>query len=121
MNATAAIAAALLRGEILSIKTAFRKFGVTNLPREIGRSIERKFGVEVAKVQKEGLSRYKVPCIWYEYRLPTTDYNKDGREKMEKYVEHNFTDCKPELNTIIQSSLFQNDFRTRETDREVHR
>lgn len=86
MNATAALAKAFLDGRVLSIKTAFRDFGITNLPRECGRSIERKFGVQLARVKKEGKTRYGVPCSWYEYRLPVTPYNTEGRLKMVEYV-----------------------------------
>lgn len=86
MNATAALAKAFLDGRVLSIKTAFKDFGITNLPRECGRSIERKFGVQLARVKKEGKTRYGVPCSWYEYRLPVTPYNTEGRLKMVEYV-----------------------------------
>lgn len=89
MNAIAAIAAAFLRGEVLTIKTAFKDFGTTNLPRECGRAIERKFGVKLAKVRKDGKSRWGVPCSWFEYRLPTTEYNAAGRKLMEDYVKEN--------------------------------
>lgn len=87
MNAIAAIASAFLRGDVLTIKTAFKDFGVTNLPRECGRAIERKFGVKLAKVRKDGKSRWGIPCSWYEYRLPATEYNSEGRKLMEDYVK----------------------------------
>jgi hypothetical protein len=86
MNATTALAMAFLDGKVLTIKTAFRDFGITNLPRECGRLIERKFNVQLVKVRKTGVTRYNIPCSWFEYRLPTTDYNKEGRAKMEEYV-----------------------------------
>lgn len=87
MNGTAAICAAFLRGEILSIKTAFDRFGVSNLPREVGRSVERKFGVHISKVRCDGKSRFGVPCSWFEYRLnKTIEENKIGIEKMRQYV-----------------------------------
>lgn len=86
MNATTALAMAFLDGKVLTIKTAFRDFGITNLPRECGRLIERKFDVRLARVTKVGVTRYNVRCTWNEYRLPDTDYNKEGRAKMEEYV-----------------------------------
>ena len=86
MNATTALAMAFLEGKVLTIKTAFRDFGITNLPRECGRLIERKFDVRLARVTKVGVTRYNVRCTWNEYRLPDTDYNKEGRTKMEEYV-----------------------------------
>lgn len=90
MNATAAISKALLDGRVLSIKTAFRDFGVTNLPREISRLIEKRFGVEVYRVPRKGKSRYGIPVRWFEYRLPKTPYNKDGIEKMKEYVSQRY-------------------------------
>lgn len=86
MNSKAALCLALLKGEVVSIRTGFFDLGITNVPREIGRSIERAFGVEVSSVQKEGKTKYKVPCVWYEYRLNHTEYNKPGIEKMKEYV-----------------------------------
>ena len=111
MNATTALAMAFLQGRVLTIKTAFQEFGITNLPRECGRAIERKFDVRLSRVRKEGKSKYGVPCTWYEYRLPNTEYNKLGRAKMIEYCKSQIqsTDqCKTEkqLKQVIQSTLF---------------
>jgi len=92
MNATTALAKAFLDGRVLSIKTAFRDFGVTNLPRECGRLIERKFNVRLTKVRRVGKTRYGIPCSWFEYRLPTTEYNAEGRQKMIEYIAANTTE-----------------------------
>jgi len=89
MNATVALGLAFLRGDVVTIKTAFRDFGISNLPREVGRSIERKFGLRIAKVKKTGKSRYGVPCYYYQYRLPKTDYNEEGIKKLTEYCEKN--------------------------------
>lgn len=85
MNGTTAICLALLKGEVLTIKTAFSRFGISNLPRECGRAVERKFGVELSRVRREGRSRYDVSCTWYEYRLPIASHNEEGRAKMIEY------------------------------------
>jgi len=87
MNATTALAAAFLQGRVLTIKTAFNEFGITNLPRECGRLIERKFGVKLSRVRKEGESKFGVDCYWFEYRLPQTPYNEEGRIKMLQYID----------------------------------
>jgi hypothetical protein len=87
MNLTTALALAFLQGRVLSIKTAFKEFGVTNLPREASRLIEKKFNVELKRVRREGISKYGVPIYWYEYRLPSTVYNAEGRKKMVEYVQ----------------------------------
>jgi len=86
MTAKAALAIALLKGEVITIKTAFKDLGITNAPREISRSIEKPFGVVVSRIRKEGLSRYKVPCCWYEYRLNRTEHNLPGIGLMQKYI-----------------------------------
>lgn len=90
MNAIAALCQSFLNGDILTIKTAFKEVGVTNLGREVGRSIERKFGVRVSKLRKEGKSRYKVHVSYFEYRLNRDDpENASGIEAMITYVEAN--------------------------------
>ncbi len=89
MNAKTALIKSLLAGDVLSIRTCFNTIGLTNLPREIGRMIERPFGVIVSRTQKEGKSKYGVPVIWYEYRLNQTSYNQKGIAEMAKYVIKN--------------------------------
>lgn len=108
MNATTALCIAFLEGRVLSIKTGFKDFGVTNLPREVGRSIERKFGVELTRVKRVGVSRNGVPCWWYEYRLPDTAYNKEGRDKMQEYINANQTSVNKNISDqkLIQPKLF---------------
>jgi hypothetical protein len=111
MNATTAIGLAFLKGEVLTIKTAFRDFGITNLPRECGRLIERKFGLKLTRVRKEGVTRYGIPCSWNEYRLPDTEYNKVGRAKLIDYCQKHIgtvNSCKTEkeMKTFVQTSLF---------------
>jgi len=87
MNQTAAISLALLKGEVISIKTAFEQFGCTNAPREIGRAIERKFGVTVSKTPTKFKSRYGKSGVYYQYRLNRTEYNSEGIKKMISYVQ----------------------------------
>lgn len=111
MNSIVAIASAFLRGEVLTIKTAFRDFGVTNLPRECGRSIERKFGVVLDRKQKEGKSRFGVPCTWFEYRLRNSPTNEAGIAKMRVYIKKHtksYTDCKTdkEIRELKQQEMF---------------
>lgn len=108
MNATYALAAAFLQGRVLTIKTAFTEFGVTNLPRECGRLIERRFGVQLSRVKREGKSRYGVPCYWYEYRLPNTLYNSEGRQKMIDYLKNHTPaeiDCRTEKELAFAKQL----------------
>src|SRR3974390_3354030 len=101
MNAKAALCIALLRGDVISIRTGFLDLGITNVPREIGRSIERErsekrpmdhgFGVEVSRTTKKGKSRHGVPCNWIEYRLNKSAHNLAGIEKMKAYIKEQLT------------------------------
>lgn len=107
MNAITALGLAFLRGEVLTIKTAFRDFGISNLGREVGRSIERKFGLEITKVKKTGKSRYGVPCWYYQYRLARTDYNAEGIKRLTEYCEKNTPKPEPLLEPKVkQQNLF---------------
>jgi hypothetical protein len=86
MTSKAALCKALLEGKVVNIKNGFHLFGITNVPREIGRSIERAFGVTVSRTNKDGKSRYGQPCCWVDYRLNFTGYNMEGINKMKQYV-----------------------------------
>lgn len=112
MNAKAALAMALLKGEVITIKTAFRDFGVTNAPREISRAIEKPFNVVVSRTRKEGFSRYKIPCCWYEYRLNSSEHNLPGIAKMKEYCKEQMSAMPPrtekEATILRQTDLFLN-------------
>lgn len=88
MTQTAAIAQSFLNGETNSIMTAFRKFLCTNLPREVGRSIERKFGVTIHRTPVKFYSTFnKRKGIYYNYTLLKTSDNKEGVKKMREYIK----------------------------------
>lgn len=87
MNQKAALCKALLAGEVVSIMTGFKMMGITNVPREVGRSVERAFGVRVSRSKRTKKTRYGDSCTYYEYRLNETDYNKEGIKKMKEYVK----------------------------------
>lgn len=90
MTQAAAICKSLLDGDTLSIMTAFKMFSCTNLPREISRSIEQKFDVEVSKERVEFTSKYGQSGYYFRYRLNKTEYNKKGIGLMREYVKENF-------------------------------
>jgi hypothetical protein len=112
MTQIAAISEALLRGEVLTIMDGFKRFSCSNLPRELSRSIEQKFGVEISKVKKDFKSRYdSKPGYYYQYRLNTTEQNADGRQKMIDYVIKNggkiqITPAKTALSESLNDRLF---------------
>lgn len=88
MTQIAALCQAFLSGKIISIKNAYFDYGVSNIAREVGRSIERKFGVYISKVKREGKSRYGQPITWNEYRLNRTlPDNQEGIKRMLEYLQ----------------------------------
>lgn len=87
MTATAALAKHLLSGKKVSIKDGFLYFGITNIPRELSRGIEQKFGVKLEKRHQTFTSRYGRKGFYYEYKLPHTSLNKAGIKAMKKYVK----------------------------------
>jgi len=103
MTSKAALCKALLDGRVLNIKNGFQLLGITNIPREIGRSVERAFGVKVSRTQKEGTSRYGQHCTWTNYRLNKTDYNKEGIQKMKEYVEEQLKGVSPKTDKEVKA------------------
>lgn len=87
MTAKAALCYHLLKGEVLNIKNVFTLIGLTNCPREISRMVEKPFGVEISRVRMEGKSRYGQSVNWFDYRLNSTEHNKEGISKMRDYVK----------------------------------
>ena len=87
MNQKAALIKALLAGEVVSIMTGFKLMGITNVPREIGRSIEREFNVTVSRVSKKSKTRYGGDCCYTEYRLNRSEHNLPGIQKMVEYLQ----------------------------------
>lgn len=86
MTQIAAIATALLKGEVLTIMNGYAKFACTNLPRELSRSIEAKFNVVISRDKVNFTSQYGQPGFYYRYRLNRTEMNEAGMQAMEKYI-----------------------------------
>jgi hypothetical protein len=83
----AAICIALLKGEVLTIGSGFNKLHCSNLPREISRSVEQKFGVTISKDKTPFKSVYDdKPGYYFRYRLNRTPANAEGVAKMTEYV-----------------------------------
>lgn len=106
MTSKAALAKALLDGRIVNIKNGFDLFGITNVPREIGRSIERVFNVEITRIDRKGKSKYEQPCVWVDYHLEKNDRNKEGISKMREYLAENMGECRPKGKTQPVQDLF---------------
>jgi hypothetical protein len=87
MTQLSSICKALLAGEVLSIMDGFQKFSCTNLPREISRSVEKKFGATISKLPVKFKSQYGHSGIYYQYRLnPRIQGNDLAIMKMSKYI-----------------------------------
>jgi len=86
MTMRAALANELLKGHVLTTMSCAVELSITNCPREISRTIEQFFNVEVSRTRREKLSKYGEPVFWYEYRLNRTEYNREGIKAMEEYV-----------------------------------
>jgi len=86
---TAAISHALLQGEVITIMDGFKRFGISNAPRELSRQVEQKFGVVISKVKKETKSDFGHCGYYFEYRLNKTPMNKEGIKKMWDYIDEN--------------------------------
>lgn len=91
MTSKSALAQSLIEGKTVNIMTGFRLFGITNIPREISRSIERCFDVEVKRIPRKAVSRYGQPCIWMDYKLIKNERNKEGIKRMKLYIKKSFT------------------------------
>lgn len=96
MTQICAIAIALLNGDTMTIADGFHKFHCSNLPRELSRSIEQKFGVIISKDKKEFKSIYdERPGYYYRYRLNKSDVNKEGIERIREYIKSQIGELPP--------------------------
>lgn len=89
MTQTGAICQALLNGDVLTIFDGYKRFSCTNLPRELSRSVENKFGVTISKEKVNFKPKFDGAVkvgFYYRYRLNNVSYNEDGIEKMKAYV-----------------------------------
>jgi hypothetical protein len=86
---TAALAHSFLQGEILTIADCFRRFSISNLPREASRSIEDKFGLSLSRDKVDYKSTEGWPGYYYTYRLNKSRQTKESLELAWKYVEAN--------------------------------
>lgn len=87
MTQIAAIAYSLLKGEVLTVMNSFQKFSCTNISRELSRSIERKFDVEISRDKVDFISQYGQSGYYYRYRLNRSQRNKAGIELLQQYVK----------------------------------
>jgi len=99
------ISQALIRGEVLTIMDGFKRFNCTNLPRELSRSVERKFGVEISRERVEFTTDCDMPGFFFRYRLNATAYNEPGIKKMRDYINEYMPERK-DVTLLSQTALF---------------
>ena len=106
---TASICYSLLQGDVITIMDGFKRFLISNAPRELSRQVEQKFGVKISRVRKETKSESGHSGHYFEYRLNNTPMNKDGIKKMWDYVNENLItpNEKPSMHhPAVQSGLW---------------
>lgn len=118
MTAKAALALILLEGKVINIKNCFTLIGITNAPREISRSIEKDFGVEVSRTKRIGKNRFGKEIYWTDYRLNSSEHNIPGMKLMLDYCKTQYPagQIQPSktrkeekaANSIKQTDLFVN-------------
>lgn len=108
MTQIAAICHSLLKGDTLSIMSGFGKFSCTNLPRELSRSVEKKFKVQLTRIPVTFISEYGHKGEYYKYRLLKTEENKEGIEKIKVYLSEQITEYRPKKKEMgaIKNDLF---------------
>ena len=103
---TAHLAKALVSGEVISIMDGFRRFLVTNAPREISRQIEQKFDVRVSRERVEFKTDLGLPGFYVRYRLNHAPHNEEGIRRILEYLEEYFPAPKEEEKTLKQAQMF---------------
>lgn len=105
----AALCYDLINGKTVSIKTGFKDYGITNIPREISRAVEQRFGVVVDRERKEAITKYGFHQTWFEYKLTRSKQSKESLDKMYSYIDEWM--IKPEIRQsgkpgFTQSEMF---------------
>jgi hypothetical protein len=95
----------LLRGEVLTIMDGFHRFNISNIPREISRSVEDKFDVVISRERVEFKTDIGLPGFFFRYRLNVTEYNIPGINRMHDYCRDFFPERK-EVTLLSQPQLF---------------
>lgn len=90
----AALCYDLINGKTVSIKTGFKDYGITNIPREISRAVEQRFGVRIEREKKDYTTKYGIYQMYFEYKLIRSNQSKESIEKIYAYIEENM--IKPE-------------------------
>lgn len=85
---TAALCFALIVGERISIMDGFKKFRLTNIPREIGR-LRRRFDIDISSQQFDYKIKGRQPKYYFVYWLDKKKNKKKNIDKIYEYIENN--------------------------------
>jgi hypothetical protein len=96
---------ALLAGEVLTIMDGFKRWQISNLPRELSRQIEARFDIIISRDKVEFTTEMGLPGWFYRYRINSNDLNKEGIEQISEYISQYFPVTQPS-STINQTALF---------------
>lgn len=88
-TAKAAIANHFLNGGEMGIADCFNLFGVTNLPREISRAIEKPFGIKIDRKPVLVKTQFHKSKLIKRYRLNKKKNSDLAIKRMIKYVNEN--------------------------------
>jgi hypothetical protein len=97
---------ALISGEVITIMDGFKRFGITNIPREISRLVEQKFEVTVSRDRVEFKTDLGLPGFYFRYRLNFIESNVLGIQRMHDYLQEYFPTPKEQVKETSQSVLF---------------
>lgn len=79
----------LLNGKTVSIKTGFKSYGITNIPREISRAVEKKFDIVIDRKQINYTTEYGFSGYYFEYKLDISKQKKKSICKIYDYIKKN--------------------------------
>lgn len=92
MNKKTALCLSLLKGDVINVANSIRLTGLSNPAREIPRSVEEPFKIQVSRSKVETKDQFGNYATYHNYRLNHTRYNAKGIAEMKNY-------CKEQLNS----------------------
>lgn len=104
----AALCYDLINGKTVSIKTGFNAYGITNIPREISRAVEKRFGVKCEKKKIVYKSKYGLGGYYFEYKLLRNNQKKESLNLMYSYIQENMImpESKNDKSGLSQKEMF---------------
>lgn len=95
MNKKTALCLSLLRGDVINVANSIRLTGLSNPAREIPRSVEEPFKIQVSRSKVETKDQFGNYATYHNYRLNHTRYNAKGIAEMQKYCKEQLSSQPP--------------------------